>query len=188
VKLNPETLARASSRHPGRTVAIWAVILVLGFGASAVMLSSALTTDFDFSNNPEAKQAKTILDQEKLEQDVIPETFVMTTGSGTVTDPAFQGQVNAALNDLRALGADVVTTVPASYPLPADQQNDPQVAALGPIDSHGGPVHGDPRRGLGPDCVAREPAERHPRSLHVGRYDDVHARRADLDRRLQEDL
>jgi putative drug exporter of the RND superfamily len=138
VKLNPETLARASSRHPGRTVAIWAVILVLGFGASAVMLSSALTTDFDFSNNPEAKQAKTILDQEKLEQDVIPETFVMTNGAGTVSDPAFQGQVNAALNDLRALGADVVTTVPASYPLPADQQNDPQVAALGPIDSQDG--------------------------------------------------
>jgi putative drug exporter of the RND superfamily len=138
VKLNPETLARASSRHPGRTVAIWAVILVLGFGASAVMLSSALTTDFDFSNNPEAKQAKTILDQEKLEQDVIPETFVMTNGAGTVSDPAFQGQVNAALNDLRALGADVVTTVPAAYPLPADQQNDPQVAALGPIDSQDG--------------------------------------------------
>ena len=138
MKLNPETLARASSRHPGRTVAIWAVILVLGFGASAVMLSSALTTDFDFSNNPEAKQAKTILDQEKLEQDVIPETFVMTNGAGTVSDPAFQGQVNAALNDLRSLGADVVTTVPASYPLTADQQKDPQVAALGPIDSGDG--------------------------------------------------
>ena len=61
MKLNPETLARASSRHPGRTVAIWAVILVLGFGASGALLSGSLTTDFDFSNNPRAKQAKTIL-------------------------------------------------------------------------------------------------------------------------------
>jgi RND superfamily putative drug exporter len=138
VKLNPETLARASSRHPGRTVAIWAVILVLGFGASAVMLSSALTTDFDFSNNPEAKQAKTILDREQLEQDVIPETFVMTDSAGAVSDPAFQQQVNAALSDLRALGPEVVTTVPASYPLSTEQRKDPQVAALGPIDSQDG--------------------------------------------------
>jgi RND superfamily putative drug exporter len=138
VKLNPETLARASSRHPGRTVAIWAVILVLGFGASGALLSGSLTTDFDFSNNPQAKQAKTILDQEQLQQDVIPETFVMTGGSGAANDPAFQQQVNAALNDLRALGSDVVTTVPASYPLPADQTSNPKVAALGPIVSEDG--------------------------------------------------
>jgi RND superfamily putative drug exporter len=138
MKVNPETLARASSRHPWRTVGIWAVVLVLGFGASSVLLSSALTTDFDFSNNPQAKQAKTILDQEHLRQDVIPETFVMTGGPGAVNDPAFQQQVNAALNDLRALGSNVVTTVPAAYPLPADQKSNPQVAALGPIDSQDG--------------------------------------------------
>jgi RND superfamily putative drug exporter len=138
VKLNPETLARASSRHPWRTVGIWAVILVLGFGASGALLSGSLTTDFDFSNNPQAKQAKTILDQEQLQQDLIPETFVMTGGPGAVNDPAFQQQVNAALNDLRALGPDVVTTVPASYPLPADKKSDPQVKALGPIDSQDG--------------------------------------------------
>jgi putative drug exporter of the RND superfamily len=138
MKVNPEALARASSRHPWRTVGIWAIVLVLGFGASAVLLSSALTTDFDFSNNPEAKQAKTILDQEKLRQDVIPETFVMTDGNGAVSDPAFQQQVNAALNDLRGLGPDVVTTVPASYPLPTDQQKNPEAAALGPIDSQDG--------------------------------------------------
>ncbi len=138
MKINPESLARASSRHPGRTVAIWAVILVLGFGASGVFLSSALTTDFDFSNNPEAKQAKAILDQEQLEQDLIPETFVMTGGEGAVANPAFQEQVNAALNDLRGLGADVVTTVPLSYPLPEQATKDPQVAALGPIDSQDG--------------------------------------------------
>jgi RND superfamily putative drug exporter len=137
MKINPESLARASSRHPWRTVGIWAVILIVGFGASGVLLSSALTTDFDFSNNPEAKQAKAILDQEQLEQDVIPETFVMTGGDGAVSNPDFQSQVNAALNDLRGLGSDVVTTVPASYPLPAAEK-DPQVAALGPIESADG--------------------------------------------------
>ena len=138
MKINPESLARASSRHPWRTVGIWAVILVLGFAASSVLLSSALTTDFDFTNNPEAKQAKEILDQRKLEQDVIPETFVMAGPAGAVKDPAFVQQVNAALSDLRKLGPDVVTQVPSQFPLPADQQSDPVVAALGPIPSQDG--------------------------------------------------
>ena len=57
MKINPETLARASSRHPWRTVGVWAVILVAGFAASGVLLDSALTTDIDFTNNPEAKRA-----------------------------------------------------------------------------------------------------------------------------------
>jgi len=125
MKLNPESLARASSRHPWRTVGTWAVILVVGFAASGVLLSSALTTDFDFTNNPEAKRALQILDQRKLEQDLIPETIVMTS-EGTVQDPAFVDAVNAALSDLRALGAEAVTTVPSQFPLPDDQQSDPE--------------------------------------------------------------
>ena len=53
MSINPESLARASSRHPWRTVGIWAAILIAGFAASATLLPSALTTDFDFTNNPE---------------------------------------------------------------------------------------------------------------------------------------
>ncbi len=138
MKINPETLARASSRHPWRTVGIWAVILVAGFVASSVLLSDALTTDFNFTNSPEAVQAKNILDQEKLESNAIPETFVLTGPSGAVDDPQFAATVNSALNDLRGLGAGVVTQVPQSYPMPSSAEKDPQVAALGPIQSQDG--------------------------------------------------
>jgi putative drug exporter of the RND superfamily len=138
MRLNPESIARASSRHPWRTVGVWAVILVLGFGASGVLLSDALTTDFDFTNNPEAIQAKNLLEQEKLEQDVTPETFVMTGPAGATTDPAFTQSVNAALNDLRGLDPKVVLQVPSQYPLSQQQASDPQVAALGPIPSKDG--------------------------------------------------
>jgi RND superfamily putative drug exporter len=138
MRLNPESLARASSRHAWRTVAIWVVILVAGFVASSVMLSDALTTDFDFTNNPQAKQAQQILEQRKLEQDVIPETIVLTGGQGAVQDPGFADRVNSALNDLRDLGPKVIMQVPAGYPLPQAQANDPQVAALGPIPSQDG--------------------------------------------------
>ena len=138
MKLNPETIARASSRHPWRTVGIWAVILILGFGASGVLLSDALTTDFDFTNNPEAIQAQKLLEQEKLEQDVTPETFVMTGPQGATTDPAFTQAVNAALNDIRGLDPNVVLQVPSAFPIPEQEASDPQVAALGPIPSDDG--------------------------------------------------
>jgi putative drug exporter of the RND superfamily len=135
MKINPESLARASSRHPWRTVAIWAVILVLGFGASGVLLSNALTTDFDFTNSPEAIRAKQTLDREQLTQNVTPETFVLTGPAGAAADPAFGEKVNAILNELRALDTSVVLQVPAAYPISKADQQDPQTAALGPIAS-----------------------------------------------------
>jgi putative drug exporter of the RND superfamily len=138
VKLNPETLARASSRHAWRTVGVWAVILILGFGASGVLLSKALTTDFDFTNNPEAVKAQTLLQQKQLEQDVSPETFVMTGPQGATTDPAFTEQVNAALHDLQGLDRSVVLQVPSQYPISKQDQANPQVAALGPFASEDG--------------------------------------------------
>jgi RND superfamily putative drug exporter len=138
MRLNPESIARASSRHAWRTVAIWAVILISGFGASGVMLSNALTTNIDFTNNPEAKRAEQILEQRKLEQKIETETVVMTGGQGAVQDPAFADRVNAALDDFRGLGPNVVTQVPSSFPLPKAQASNPQIAALGPIPSEDG--------------------------------------------------
>lgn len=136
MKLNPETIARASSRHPGRTVAIWFAILVAGIASLATLLGPALTTDFDFTNSPEAKQAQQILEERALEQDVVTETFVIVGDSeGAVQDPAFAEQVNGLLDDLRALGPDTIQAVPAAFPLPEDAAADPQVAALGPIAS-----------------------------------------------------
>ena len=126
MKINPESLARASSRHAWRTVVIWAVILVLGFAASGALLSSALTTDFDFTNNPEAIRAQTLLQQKELEQDVTPETFVMTGPQGAATDPAFIDQVNGALNDIRAINPSVILQVPAQYPLSQQDQANPR--------------------------------------------------------------
>src|SRR6188472_917635 len=138
MKINPESLARASSRHAWRTVVIWAVILVLGFAASGALLSNALTTDFDFTNNPEAIRAQTLLEQTGLEQNVEPETFVMTGAPGAATDPAFIDQVNGALSDIRAINPSVILQVPAQYPLSQQDQANPQVAALGPIPSEDG--------------------------------------------------
>ena len=98
MKLNPETLARASSRHPGRTVLIWFLILVAGVASAATLLGPALTTDFDFTNNPEAKRAQSILEDRELAEDIVTETFVVAgENAGAIEDPAFVERVNGLL-------------------------------------------------------------------------------------------
>ncbi len=139
MKLNPESLARASSRHPGRTLLIWFLILVGGMASAATLLGPALTTNFDFTNSPEAKRAQTILEDRKLEQNAVTETFVVAgPGDGAVDDPAFVERVNGLLTDLNDLGPKVIAAAPAAFPMPAEASNDPEAAALGPIASEDG--------------------------------------------------
>ena len=138
MKLNPETLAKASSRHPWRTVIVWVVLLVMGIASAATLLGPALTTDFDFTNSPEAKRAQLLLEERNLTEDVISETFVLAAEPGAIEDPAFAEQVNAFMTELRELGPDVFSALPASFPLTEEEAADPQVAALGPIPSEDG--------------------------------------------------
>ena len=100
MRLNPESIARASSKHPWRTVGLWFVVFVLAGASSSALLGSALTTDIDFTNTPEAKEAQQILEQRRLEQDIVTENWVIAgPGEGAVDDPAFvEAFPNAILN------------------------------------------------------------------------------------------
>jgi putative drug exporter of the RND superfamily len=139
MKLNPETIATASSRHPWRTVVIWLVVLFAAGGSASTLLSSALTTDIDFTNTPEAKQAQALLEDAGLKQDVVTETWVIASDTpGAIDDPAFVERVNGVLADLQALGPGEVSAVPAAFPQPADAAQNPQLAALGPFPSDDG--------------------------------------------------
>jgi putative drug exporter of the RND superfamily len=139
MRLNPESVARASSRHPWRTVGLWLVIFVLAGWSSASLLGPALTTDFDFTNTPEAKEAQQILEQRRLEQDIVTETWVIAgDGQGAIEDPAFVAKVNGVLTDLNGLGRDVVTYVPPAFPQPEQVSQDPKTAPFGPFPSADG--------------------------------------------------
>ena len=139
MKLNPESLARASSRHPGRTFIVWFLILVGGIASASTLLGPALTTSFDFTNSPEAKRAQAILEERRLEENAITETFVVAgQDEGAVQDPAFVERVNELLTDLNSLGPKVIAAVPSAFPLSVEAATDPRVAALGPIPSEDG--------------------------------------------------
>ena len=139
MRLNPESIARASSRHPWRTVGVWAVVLFAGFAALSTLLSPALSNDFDFTNSPEAIQAQKLLEQKGLEQDVSPESFVLVGGEGATSDPAFadEGERRPG-RPPRARSVGGARRSRAGTPLSEQDASDPQVAALGPIDSEDG--------------------------------------------------
>ena len=75
----------------------------MGIASAATLLGPALTTDFDFTNSPEAKRAQLLLEERNLTEDVISETFVLAAEPGAIEDPAFAEQVNG-IHD-RAPGA-----------------------------------------------------------------------------------
>ena len=145
MKINPETLARGSSRHPWRTVGIWAAILIAGFTASATLLSPALTTNFDFTNNPEAKQAQQILEQRASRAGRHPGDVRDDRPSGAVrTRRSPTGQRRAARpsgSRTRTRSRQCLRSSAPRRPSAAD----PQVAALGPIASEDGKPCCSPR-------------------------------------------
>jgi len=138
MRINPESLAKASSRHPWRTVGIWVALLVAGIASAFTLLGPALTTDFDFTNSPEAKRAQQLLEDSGLSEDAISETFVIAGKPGAIDDPVFGEQVNGFIAELQGLGPDVFSGLPAAFPLTEAQAADPRVAALGPITSEDG--------------------------------------------------
>jgi len=108
MKLNPESLARASSRHPWRTIVVW-VAVVVGMGAaSSAFLEDGLTTDIDFTNRPESKQALELIEQKVTGEQADTEFFIVKSPHLTVVDPEFEAFVRKVQEEVTALGDRVV--------------------------------------------------------------------------------
>ncbi|HEU4354503.1 MAG TPA: hypothetical protein VFT27_02835, partial [Actinomycetota bacterium] len=127
MRLGTGSIARASSRHPWRTVGVWLAILVLAGVSAGALLGGALTTDFDFTTTPEAKRALELLEQRRLERDLVTETWVVAgSQEGAVGTAPFSQRVNGVLDELRALGPQVVSYVPSVYPMSGVVAEDPE--------------------------------------------------------------
>ena len=93
MKLSPESLARASSRHPWRTLLVWVVLIAAMGAVTSSLLSGVLTQDIAFTNKPESVKAQDVLDA-KFTQGTKPDStefFIIQSGSLTVDDPQFAG-------------------------------------------------------------------------------------------------
>jgi putative drug exporter of the RND superfamily len=138
VKLNPEALARASSRHPWRTLGIWVVLIAsMGF-VSSRLLDDVLTQEFEFTNNPESVRAQQVIDERFSDGTEVASTefFIVQSESFTVEDPAFEAAVGGLQADISDLNGGLLAGQPFTYYDLADQAPD-QAAGLVSRDGRG---------------------------------------------------
>jgi RND superfamily putative drug exporter len=135
MRLNPESLARTSSRHPWRIIAAWVAILSGAVVLVATgMFSDAMTNDFDFTNTPESKEAAQLL-QERLRngaEEPDAELVLVVSQTATAEDAVFQEYVGALQSEIDSIDDSVVTSV-GSYLTEDGPVSEEGHAALLPI-------------------------------------------------------
>jgi RND superfamily putative drug exporter len=96
-------LARASSRRPWRTLALWGVAIVLAAGAIVTSLGDVLTTDAKMTNNPESYRGYDLLDAHfPPSTDYVDELVVVYSRLLPVSDPAFRAKVESLARSIEA--------------------------------------------------------------------------------------
>ncbi len=138
MKLNPEALARASSRHPWRTLGIWVVLITsMGF-VSSQLLGDVLTQEFEFTNNPESVRAQEVIDEKFSEGTEVASTefFIIQSASLTVDDPAFETAVRDLQAEISEVNGGVLAGQPFTYYDLAEQSPE-QAAGLVSRDGRG---------------------------------------------------
>ena len=106
-------MARASARHPWRTLGLWLVVIVVAVALAAGM--GELGTDGgEFTNTPDAQRAAELVEARLEGQSPLTETVVIQSRTATVDDPAFQAVVERTSDALLGLPG-VVASAPTYY-------------------------------------------------------------------------
>jgi RND superfamily putative drug exporter len=96
-------LARASSRRPWRTLALWGVAIVFSVGAIGTSLGDVLTTDAKMTNDPESYRGYDLLDAHfPPSTDYVNELVVVYSRLLRVTDPEFRATVQSLARSIEA--------------------------------------------------------------------------------------
>jgi hypothetical protein len=104
---NTEALARASARHPRRTIVCWLAIVAAAMAAAAALLGPALTAESDMTNNPELIRAQALIDQQLPQRRDAEEVVVVRSRMLMAADPAFRAGVGELRRSLLRTGAAV---------------------------------------------------------------------------------
>src|SRR5262245_6729921 len=99
MRFSTTSVAQACSRHPGRTLAVWGVVLVGSIAALMFMLTG-FTTEATASNNPESDHADERMSAAfpRDPQRAVSNVVIVRSTSLTATDPASRrpGRAGAA--------------------------------------------------------------------------------------------
>ena len=105
---SPEPLARRCARRPWLTIGLWVVLLVISLGLRAALFEDGVTAEFDFTNEPESKRGKTLLEERLRGPTGTNEVVIIQSETRTVQDPEFRDTVVSLFDDLVALGPEVI--------------------------------------------------------------------------------
>ncbi|MEW6060031.1 MAG: MMPL family transporter [Actinomycetota bacterium] len=136
MKMTPESLARSSSRHPWRTLAVWLVLIVTMGAVSGRLLAGVLSQDVSFTNRPESVRAQEVIDAKfGASQSEDTEFLIVHSDSLTVHDAGFESLVDRLQREVASIGGDVLAGPPATY-YDALRESPDQAAALVSQDRH----------------------------------------------------
>jgi putative drug exporter of the RND superfamily len=135
MRINPESLARASSRHPWRVIGLWGALFVAMVFVSGALLGGVLTNDISFTNRPESIKAQDIIDTKFSQAQVGKSTeyVIVSSDQLTVDDDAFQAQVKQLQGALAS--TDLLAAPPTTY-YDAAQASPEAAAGLVSKDRH----------------------------------------------------
>jgi len=98
-------LARSSSRHPWRTLALWGVAIVLAVGVIAASLGDVLTTDAEMTNDPESYRGYDLVAAHfPPSNDYVNELVVVYSRLLPVSDPSFRAKVGSLARSIERPG------------------------------------------------------------------------------------
>ena len=113
--LSTRDLARASARHPKIVVLVWVIAVAISAVIISQLLAGGLTTQAEFTNNPESKRADKVIRERFASAGAIEatrrepnETIIVRSATLTVDDPVFKAYVESLHSDLLALGPQYV--------------------------------------------------------------------------------
>src|SRR4026209_473569 len=95
MRINPESLARASSRHPWRAIGVWGVLFVVMVGLSSVLLGDVLNRAISFTARAESSKTQEVIDEQftAIQQGASTEFVIVHSETLTVDDQAFREYV-----------------------------------------------------------------------------------------------
>ncbi|HSL25395.1 MAG TPA: MMPL family transporter [Acidimicrobiia bacterium] len=137
LRLNPESIARASSRRPIVTLVWWLVLAALMAMLSFLLLGDALTQEFTFTNRPESVRAAEILEEQfdRGDQERLSVFYILYSEASIVDDPVFSERMRSLQQAIASLGDEVLAGPPVAY-LDLAAVAPEQAAGLVSIDRH----------------------------------------------------
>src|SRR5918999_2003659 len=87
-RLSPRRLAESAVARPGRVLAVWGALVLLGFVLIGGLLGSALSSEGDVTSTPESKRAEQLIDERLPQGTDVDEVVIVSSRGARVTDPS----------------------------------------------------------------------------------------------------